>query len=163
MKVLNLGGFLKKRAPAGVVGGLWAMIPDLDYFLEEPVFKGAAWNDIFFFHSSFDKVVPETDLFFAAEIFLIFVAVNLFAIAATVESLKRLNEALFGKKEEEEEEEAEEGVEEKGPAEKEEGKEEIEEEEEEGVEEEGPAEKEEGKEEGEVEQKVLCGCKRQRI
>jgi hypothetical protein len=132
VKVSNFREFLKKRAPAGVVGGLWAMIPDIDHFLEEPIFKGAAWNDIFFFHTSFDKVVPETDLFFAAEIFLIFVAVNLFTIAAIVESFKRLGEALFGKEEEEEEEEK---------KEKEEGEEEREEVEE-GIEEEGEEEKE---------------------
>lgn len=131
------------------------MIPDMDYFLEEPIIHGNVPLDIFFFHGTFDKVISETDLFFAAEIFLIFMAVNVFAIAGTVESFKRLGEALFGKEEEEEE------GEEEGSAMEEEGKEE--EENEEGVEEEGPAEKEEGKEEEEVEQKVLCGCKRQRI
>ncbi len=55
-----------------------------------------------------DKVVPETDLFFAAEMMLIFVAINLFAIAASVESFKRLRETLFGKEEEEDDEEDEE-------------------------------------------------------
>lgn len=104
VKVSNLKEFLKKRAPAGIVGGIWAMMPDIDYFLEEPIIHDNLPLDIFFFHGTFDKVVPETDLFFAAEIFLIFVAVNLFAIAATVESFKRLGEALFGKEEEEEEE-----------------------------------------------------------
>lgn len=112
VKVSNLKEFLKKRAPAGIVGGIWAMMPDIDYFLEEPIIHDNLPLDIFFFHGTFDKVVPETDLFFAAEIFLIFVAVNLFAIAATVESFKRLGEALFGKEEEEEEEE--EGVEKEG-------------------------------------------------
>lgn len=123
VKVSNLKEFLKKRAPAGIVGGIWAMIPDMDYFLEEPMFQNAPWNEIFFLHSSFDKVANETDLFFAAEIFLIFVAVNLFAIAATVESFKRLGEALFGKEEEEEEEKEgeEEGLEDE-PVKKEEGK-----------------------------------------
>ena len=29
VKVSNLGEFLKKRAPAGLVGGIWAMIPDI--------------------------------------------------------------------------------------------------------------------------------------
>jgi hypothetical protein len=151
VKVSNFREFLKKRAPAGVIGGLWAMIPDIDHFLEEPVFRNAAWNDIFFFHTSFDKVVPETDLFFAAEIFLIFTAVNLFAIAAIVESFKRLGEALFGK-EEEEEEEAEEDVEKKEKEEGKEGEEERKELEEE-IEKEGSVEEE--KEDKEIiEQKV---------
>jgi hypothetical protein len=138
VKVSNLKEFLKKRAPGGVVGGIWAMIPDMDYFLEEPMFRNASWNDVFFFHTSFDNVVPETDLFFAAEIFLIFMAVNLFALAATVESFKRLGEALFGKDEEEEEE---------GPAIEEEGKEEKEKEE-------GSGEEEE-KESKEIEQSAV--------
>lgn len=123
VKVSNLKEFLKKRAPAGIIGGIWAMIPDLDYFLEEPIIHDNVPLDIFFFHGTFDKVIPETDLFFAAEIFLIFVAVNLFAIAATVESFKRLGEALFGK-EEEEGEEGEEEEEEGEDKEKKEGEEE---------------------------------------
>lgn len=110
----------------GVIGGLWAMIPDIDHFLEEPIFKDAAWNDIFIFHVSFDNVVPETDLFFAAEMLLVFAAVNLFALAICVESFKRLGEALFGKEEEKKEEEEKEG-EEKEKKEVEEEKEEPEE------------------------------------
>jgi len=105
VKVSNLREFIIKRAPAGVVGGLWAMLPDIDYFLEKPIFHHNVPLDIFFFHGTFDTVIPETDLFFAAEIFLIFVAVNFFAITATVKSFKRLNEAIFGKEEEEDEEE----------------------------------------------------------
>jgi hypothetical protein len=104
VKVSNFKGFIIRRAPAGVVGGCWAMIPDIDYFLEEPIIDGNVPLDIFFFHGTCDKVIPGTDLFFAAEIFLIFMAVNVFVIAGTVESFKRLGEALFGKEEEEEEE-----------------------------------------------------------
>lgn len=79
------------------------MIPDIDYFLTEPVFKNAPWTDIFFFHASFDKVLPETDLFFAAEMLLLFTVINLFAMVASVESFERLKEALFGREEEEDE------------------------------------------------------------
>ncbi|UCE37752.1 MAG: hypothetical protein JSW00_00440 [Thermoplasmata archaeon] len=114
--------FLKKRAIVGIVGGIWAEIPDFDYFLEDGIFHNASWSNIFFLHYSLDKVLPETDLFFAAEIFLLFAVVNLFALALTVESFKRLNEALFGKKEEEdeeEEEEAKEGVEGEGKSDEE--------------------------------------------
>ena len=126
VKVSNFKEFIIRRTPAGVVGGIWAMIPDIDYFLEEPIIHGNMPLDVFFFHGTFDKVIPETDLFFAAEIFLIFVAVNLFAIAATVESFKRLGEALFGKEEEEAEEEEEERLEKELSAKEEEGKEEKE-------------------------------------
>ena len=80
------------------------MIPDIDYFLDDHIFD-KPWADIFFFHHSFDLVLPETDLFFAAEMFLVFAVVNLFAMAATVKTFERVNEALFGKKEEEDEEE----------------------------------------------------------
>lgn len=83
------------------------MLPDIDYFLEKPIIHDNIPLDIFYFHGTFDTVIPETDLFFAAEIFLIFVAVNFFAIAGTVKSVKRLNEAIFGKEEEEDEEEEE--------------------------------------------------------
>ena len=96
------------------------MVPDIDYFLKEPLFRGAAWADIFFFHHSLDKVLSETDLFFAAEFLLLFFAVNLFAMARTVQSFKRLNEALFGKEEEEEEGEGEQGKEKKEAGEEEE-------------------------------------------
>ena len=82
------------------------MIPDIDYFLEEHIFD-KPWADIFLFHRSFDVVLPETDLFFAAEMFLLFAVVNLFAMAASVETFERVNEALFGKKNEEDEEEEE--------------------------------------------------------
>lgn len=111
LKVSNFKEFIIRRTPAGVLGGVWAMIPDIDYFLEEPIIHGNVALDIFFFHGTFDNVIPETDLFFAAEIFLIFIAVNVFAIAGTVESFKRLGEALFGKEEEEEGEEEKEGEE----------------------------------------------------
>ena len=106
VKVSNLGEFFKKRGIIGVAGGFWAMIPDIDYFLEEPVFNNAAWCDVFFFHRYCDVVLglPETDLFFAAQIMLFFIVINVFAIAVTVESFKRLGEAMFGKKEDEEEE-----------------------------------------------------------
>ena len=94
------------------------MIPDIDYFLSVSVFKNAASGDVFFFHSSLDRVLPETDLFFASEMMLLFIVVNLFAMAATVESFKRINEVIFGKEEEEdEEEEEEEETDEEGPKE----------------------------------------------
>ncbi|UCG70242.1 MAG: hypothetical protein JSV09_04290 [Thermoplasmata archaeon] len=105
VKVENLKEFLKKRGIVGVFGGIWAMIPDIDYFLDEPLFRNQLWNDIFFLHSTFDRISPETDLFFAAEILLIFAAMNLLVIAAIVDSFERLNNAIFGKKEEDEDEE----------------------------------------------------------
>lgn len=86
------------------------MIPDIDYFLEDRLFNNASWNDIFIFHASFDRALPETDLFFAAQMLLLFAVVNLFTMVASVETLKRVREVLFGKKEEDEEDE--EGVEE---------------------------------------------------
>jgi hypothetical protein len=99
------------------------MIPDIDYFLEDRIFNNASWNDVFFFHSSFDRVLPETDLFFAAQMLLLFAVINLFAIVATVGTLKRVREVIFGKREEEEEDEGDEekDVEEEG---EDEGKEE---------------------------------------
>jgi hypothetical protein len=103
--VSNLNEFLKKRAIVGIVGGIWAEIPEIDYLIEGTVFHTSEWSNIFFFHYSLDEVLPETDLFFAAEMFLIFAAINLFALVASVESFKRLKEALFGKEEDEEEEE----------------------------------------------------------
>jgi hypothetical protein len=54
-----------------------------------------------------DKILPETDLFFAAEMFLVFAVINLFAMVASIESFKRINEALFGKEEDEEDEDEE--------------------------------------------------------
>lgn len=84
------------------------MIPDIDYFLEEPILSTQSFSDIFFFHVSFDRVLPETDLFFAAEMLLGFTVIILFSLAATVESFHRLNQALFGKKEEDDEDEEEE-------------------------------------------------------
>ena len=103
-KVKNLKEFLKKRAIFGIFGGLWAMMPDIDYFLDEPVLSTQSFSDIFFFHISFDRVLPETDLFFAAEMLLVFAVVIMFSLAVTVESFHRLNQALFGKKEEDEDE-----------------------------------------------------------
>jgi hypothetical protein len=97
-KVKDTGEFLKKRAVLGALGGLWAMVPDIDYFLEENIFSANPLSDIFFFHISADKVLPETDLFFAAEMLLIFAVINLLALVATVETFKRLNEVMFGKK-----------------------------------------------------------------
>ena len=105
--VSNLREFIKKRAIVGIIGGVWAEIPEIDYLLEGTVFHTSEWSDIFFLHISLDKILPETDLFFAAEMFLVFAAINLFALVASVESFKRLKEALFGKEEEEEEEEKE--------------------------------------------------------
>jgi hypothetical protein len=96
--VKDTGEFLKKRAVFGIFGGLWAMIPDIDYFLEENIFSANPLSDIFFFHISADKVLPETDLFFAAEMLLVFAVINLLALVATVETFKRLNEVMFGKK-----------------------------------------------------------------
>jgi hypothetical protein len=107
-KVKNLKEFLKKRAIFGVLGGIWAMLPDIDHFLEEPVLSTQSFSDIFFFHVSFDRVLPETDLFFAAEMLLGFAVVILFSLAATVESFHRLKQALFGRKEEDDEEDEEE-------------------------------------------------------
>jgi hypothetical protein len=117
VKVKNAKEFLKKRLPFGIFGGLWAMIPDVDYFLDENMISTSSLSDVFFFHISLDKVLPETDLFFAGEMLLIFAIINLFVLAATVESFKRLNEALFGRKEEEDDEEGEDandGEEDKG-------------------------------------------------
>jgi hypothetical protein len=95
--------YIKKRGTVGFLGGIWAMIPDIDYFLDEHMFD-KPWADIFLFHRSFDVVLPETDLFFAAEMFLLFAVVNLFAMAASVKTFERVNEALFGKKEEDDDE-----------------------------------------------------------
>jgi hypothetical protein len=97
-KVKDTKEFLKKRAIFGMLGGLWAMVPDIDYFLEENIFSANPLSDIFFFHISADKVLPETDLFFAAEMLLVFAVMNLLALVATVETFKRLNEVMFGKK-----------------------------------------------------------------
>ena len=105
LKVKNTKDFLKKRAVFGVVGGFWAMIPDIDYFLDDHIFSDKSFSDIFCFHISLDKVLPETDLFFAGEMLLIFAVVNLFALVIVVETFWRLNETIFGKKEEEDEEE----------------------------------------------------------
>jgi hypothetical protein len=104
-KVKDLREFLKKRAIFGIFGGLWAMVPDIDHFLDEPVLSTQSFSDIFFFHISFDRVLPETDLFFAAEMLLVFAVVIMFSLATTVESFHRLHQALFGRKEEDEEEE----------------------------------------------------------
>lgn len=79
------------------------MIPDIDYFLDDHIFSANPLSDIFFFHVSLDRVLPETDLFFAAEMLCIFAVINLFALVATSESFKRLNEVMFGKKPDEEE------------------------------------------------------------
>jgi hypothetical protein len=106
--VPTLREFIKKRAIVGILGGIWAEIPEIDYLLEGTVFHTSEWSNIFFLHFSLDEVLPETDLFFAAEMFLIFVAINLFVLVASVESFKRLKDALFGKEEEEEEDEDEE-------------------------------------------------------
>ncbi len=105
----NLYEFFKKRAIVGIIGGVWAEIPEVDYLLGDAVFHNSGWSNVFFFHFSLDEVLTETDLFFAAEIFLVFAAVNLFALVFCVDSFKRLKEALFGKEEEEEEEEPKEG------------------------------------------------------
>lgn len=98
--------FIWRRGIAGITGGLWAMIPDIDYFMEDHMFD-KPWADLFLFHHSFDLVLPETDLFFAAEMFLLFAVVNLFAMAGSVKTFERVNEALFGKREEDDEEEEE--------------------------------------------------------
>jgi hypothetical protein len=103
--VSNLREFIKNRAIVGFIGGIWAEIPDIDYLLEGTVFHTSDWSNIFFFHFSLDEILPETDLFFAAEVFLVFAAINLFALVASVESFKKLKEALFGKEEEEDEDE----------------------------------------------------------
>jgi hypothetical protein len=100
--------FLKKRAVVGIVGGLWAMIPDLDYLIQGLSLHSESWTDIYIFHYSFDQALSETDLYFAGEMLLIFAVVNFFAFALVVESFNRLKEAMFGKKEEDEEEEGEE-------------------------------------------------------
>jgi hypothetical protein len=105
VKVKDTGSFIKKRALLGIFGGIWAMIPDIDYFLEDYIFSNNQFSDIFFLHISLDKVLPETDLFFAAEMLLVFSIINLFALAVTVESFKRLNEALFGRKPEDDDDE----------------------------------------------------------
>jgi hypothetical protein len=97
-KLKDTGEFLKKRVIFGLFGGLWAMVPDIDYFLEENIFSANPISDIFFFHISADKVLRETDLFFTAEMLLIFAVINLLALVATVETFKRLNEVMFGKK-----------------------------------------------------------------
>lgn len=160
MRVSNSKEFFKKRGIVGVIGGLWAMIPDMDHFLTKPVFKNASWTDVFLFHASFDKVLPETDLFFAAEMLLLFAVINLFAMVASVESFKRLKEALFGREEEEEEDEdvEEEEVIEEGEekevdvGEGEEAKEDVLKKQDEDVE-----EKEEGEEGGEEEENVEEG------
>ncbi|UCF08483.1 MAG: hypothetical protein JSW28_02000 [Thermoplasmata archaeon] len=152
VKVSTLREFFVKRGSVGIFGGIWAMIPDLDHFLGEPVFENAPWTNIFFFHRYCDIELglSETDLFFAAELMLAFAVVNLFALAYTVESFKRLNEALFGREEEEEEEEEEVGEEEDleddgetGAEEDEAGVDEAEEAEPEGTEEKEEAEGEE--------------------
>jgi hypothetical protein len=103
-KLKDTGEFLKKRVIIGLFGGLWAMIPDIDYFLDDNIFSANPLSDIFFFHISADNVLPETDLFFAAEMLLIFAVINLLALVATVETFKRLNEVMFGKKPDEENE-----------------------------------------------------------
>jgi hypothetical protein len=105
--VSNLREFIRKRAIIGFIGGIWAEIPEIDYLLEDTVFHTSEWSNIFFFHFSLDEILPDTDLFFAAEMFLIFAVINLFALVVSVESFKRIKEALFGKEEEEEEEELE--------------------------------------------------------
>jgi hypothetical protein len=102
--VSNLREFIKKRAIVGIIGGIWAEIPEIDYLLEGTIFHTSEWSNVFFLHFSLDEILPETDLFFAAEMFLIFAAINLFALVASVESFNRLKEALFGKEEEDEEE-----------------------------------------------------------
>ena len=99
----TVGKFILKRGTMAFLGGIWAMIPDIDYFLERHMFD-ESWADIFFFHRSFDLVLPETDLFFAAEMFLLCAVVNLFAMTASVKTFKRVNEVLFGRKEEDEDE-----------------------------------------------------------
>ena len=83
------------------------MLPDIDYFLNEPIIHGNVPLDIFFLHGTFDKAIPETDLYFAGEMLLLFAVVNFFAIAFVVESFTKLKEAMFGKKEEDEEEDEE--------------------------------------------------------
>lgn len=103
--VSNFREFIEKRAIVGFIGGIWAEIPDVDYLLEGMDFHASVGSNIFFFHFSLDEILPETDLFFAAEVFLGFAAINLFAMVASVESFKRLKEALFGKEEEEDEDE----------------------------------------------------------
>jgi hypothetical protein len=114
VKVKNTGLFIRRRAVIGVAGGFWAMIPDIDYFLEDHIFSNNSISDIFFLHISLDKVLPETDLFFAAEMLLAFSIINLFALAVTVESFGRLNEAIFGRKPEEDDDEEEEDGEDEG-------------------------------------------------
>jgi hypothetical protein len=104
IKVKNTGEFLKKRSVFGIIGGFWAMIPDIDHFLGNNFISSNPASDIFFLHISLDKVLPETDLFFAAEMLLIFAVINLLALVATVETFKRLNEVMFGKKPDEEDE-----------------------------------------------------------
>jgi hypothetical protein len=103
--VPDIRGFIKKRAVVGIFGGFWALIPDVNYFIDEPAFHNTQISDIFFLHYTFDTVLPETDLFFAAEVFLIFTAVNLFAVALSVETFVRLKEAMFGKEKEDDEDE----------------------------------------------------------
>jgi hypothetical protein len=83
------------------------MIPDLDFFLEDRIFSNESWTDAFLFHASFDRALPESDLFFAAQMLLLFVVINLFAIVASVGTLKRVREVIFGKKVEEEDEDSE--------------------------------------------------------
>lgn len=113
VKVKNVREYLKKRAIFGAFGGLWAMIPDIDYFLEDYIFSDKTWSDIFVLHISLDKVLPETDLFFAAEMFLMFAVINLLAITVIVESFHRLNEAIFGKKADDDDDEEDEDDEDK--------------------------------------------------
>ncbi len=95
--VSNLREYIKKRVIVGIIGGIWAEIPDIDYLLEGTDFHESVGSNIFFFHFSLDEILPETDLFFAAEVFLVFAAINLFALVVSVESFKRLKDAVFGK------------------------------------------------------------------
>ena len=114
IRLSNLREFIKRRATVGAIGGIWAEIPEIDYLLEGTLFHTSRYSDIFFLHFSLDEILPETDLFFAAEMFLIFAVINLFALVTSVESFIRIKEALFGKEEdegEEDEDEEKEGVE----------------------------------------------------
>jgi hypothetical protein len=112
-KLENMRAFVLRRGVVSALGGLWAMLPDLEYFFEDLKFNDLSYVDIFFFHGTFDRTLPETDLFLAGELLLIFMIVNILAITLTVESFQILKTAIFGEKEEEEEDEEEGDVEKK--------------------------------------------------
>ena len=96
----TLKEFILYRSLPASIGGLWAMLTDLGYFmsLENRRLLLSSLGDLFFFHYSADRYLGEDDLFVSSTIIALFAIANVLIVPRTTRSLETLRTVLYGEK-----------------------------------------------------------------